>query len=335
MSRRKHVTTAGGVVRVMACYPGGGLQCGGEELLGTEPTNGISVWIDLEGTETRFEKQLRKWGFHPLAIEDTFTVQHQPRVEEYAGTIFAIVRGLDFNVEWDRAWDDVATLKLAAFISPGRLITIHRAPMRSIDAVRKRVEESGNAPPGGALQIFWTVCDELMDLYFPVVDQIADEIEKLEEHVVEEPRHEHLERVLAMRRQLATLRRTMLPHRQVFQHLANSRGNGIDDTAALNFRDTLDNVLRLTDAIDQQRDLLTNVKDTYLSVLSQRTNDVMRVLTVFSAIILPLSLIAGIYGMNFDNMPELHSHWGYFGVLTSMIARAAGMLLWFRRKGWL
>ena len=141
--------------------------------------------------------------------------------------------------------------------------------------------------------------------------------------------------MLAIRRQLATLRRTMLPHRQVFQHLANSRGNGIDDTAALNFRDTLDNVLRLTDAIDQQRDLLTNVKDTYLSVVAQRTNDVMRVLTVFSAIVLPLSLIAGIYGMNFQHMPELAKPWGYPFVLGSMVALAAGMLLWFRRKGWI
>jgi magnesium transporter len=335
VSPRKHVATSGGVIRVMVCEAGGGLRTGGEELLETAPRDGISVWIDLEGAEPRFEKMLRKWGCHPLAIEDTFTVQHQPRVEEYAGTVFAIVRGLDFNVAWERDWDDVATLKLAAFVSHGRLVTVHRGPLRSLETVRRRVTEVGQAPPGGVLQVFWSVCDEMMDLYFPVVDRIAEEIEKLEEEVVEQPRHEHLERVLALRRQLATLRRTMLPHRQVFQHLANSRGNGIDDTAALNFRDTLDNVLRLTDAIDQQRDLLTNVKDTYLSVVAQRTNDVMRVLTVFSAIILPLSLIAGVYGMNFENMPELHSRWGYFVVLVSMVSLASGMLLWFRRKGWL
>jgi magnesium transporter len=121
----------------------------------------------------------------------------------------------------------------------------------------------------------------------------------------------------------------------VFNHLANSRSGYFDDTAALNFRDTLDNVLRLADAIDQQRDLLVNVKDTYLSVLSQRTNETMRVLTVFSAIVLPLSLVAGIYGMNFDNMPELHSRWGYFTVLAVMVALAGGMIAWFRRRGWL
>ena len=138
-----------------------------------------------------------------------------------------------------------------------------------------------------------------------------------------------------MRRQLATLRRTMLPHRQVFSHLASSRGGVIDDTAGLNFRDTLDNVLRLLDAIDQQQDLLSNVKDTYLSVVAQKTNDIMRVLTIFSAIVLPLSLVAGIYGMNFEHMPELREPWGYPVVLGGMAALAIGMLLWFRRKGWL
>ncbi len=127
----------------------------------------------------------------------------------------------------------------------------------------------------------------------------------------------------------------MLPHRQVFSHLAGSRFEAIDETAALNFRDTQDNVLRLADAIEQQRDLLTNVKDTYLSVVAQKTNDIMRVLTVFSAIVLPLSLVAGIYGMNFQHMPELEQAWGYPAVLIGMAALAAGLLLWFRKKGWI
>jgi magnesium transporter len=130
----------------------------------------------------------------------------------------------------------------------------------------------------------------------------------------------------------------MLPHRQVFSHLANS-GSGqvpqIDAQAALYFRDIYDNVFRLADAIDLQRDALANSKDTYLSVVSQRTNDIMKVLTLFSAILLPLTFIAGVYGMNFDNMPELHSRYGYFATLTTMIVVAVGLLTWFRRKRWL
>jgi magnesium transporter len=313
----------------------GGVRCGGEELLAAEPPADGAIWVDLEGSDPRFEGLLAGWGFHPLAIEDTFTLHHQPKIEEYGDTVFLIARGIDFNQQRDPIWDDVPTLKLAAFLSGRRLVTVHRAPMRSVEEVRSRVEQHGKQLPGGAAPLLWSICDEMMDLYFPLVDQIGEEVEKLEAKVVEEPEKEQLELLLVMRRQLSTLRRTMLPHRQVFQHLASSRGETLGETGALNFRDTLDNVLRLIDAIDQQRDLLTNVKDTYLSVVAQRTNDIMRVLTIFSAIVLPLSLIAGVYGMNFEWMPELRERWGYPATLATMAAVAAGMLLWFRRKRWL
>jgi magnesium transporter len=322
------------VIRVVVFDPEGGVRYGGEELVFAPLPEGAGLWIDLEGPDKRFEGWLRDWGFHPLAIEDTFTLQHQPKVEEYGDTMFVIVRGLDFNVERG-ADDEVRTLKLAAFLSQRRLVTMHRAPMRSLETVRERLEASQRSFPGGPVQVLWSIYDEMMDHYFPVVDELAVEIERLEERVVESPEHEQLESVLALRRKISSLRRIMLPHRQVFGHLANSRFEAIDATAALNFRDTQDNVLRLADALEQQRDLLTNVKDTYLSVVAQRTNEIMRVLTVFSAIVLPLSLVAGIYGMNFRRMPELEWPWGYPLVLLGMVALAAGLLLWFRRKRWI
>ena len=323
------------MIRVTRFERDGRLQCGAEELLGEEDSGGSSTWIDLEGLDPRFEAMLRDWGFHPLAIEDVFTQQHQPKVEEYDDTLFMIVRGLDFNVMEDHEADEIVTLKLAAFLSRRRLVTSHRAPLRGVSAVYDRLGESKRAYPGGVTQVLWTICDEMMDLYFPLIDSIGGEIEELEERVMASPSQDHLHRLLLLRRKLSILRRTMLPHRQVFSHLAGSRFEAIDETAALNFRDTQDNVLRLADAIEQQRDLLSNVKDTYLSVVAQRTNEIMRVLTVFSAIVLPLSLIAGIYGMNFEHMPELRQAWGYPAVLGSMTALACGMLLWFKKKGWL
>jgi magnesium transporter len=127
----------------------------------------------------------------------------------------------------------------------------------------------------------------------------------------------------------------MLPHRQIFNHLANAQTPFVDAGTALFFRDIYDNVFRLADAVDQQRDQLANVKDTYLSVISQRTNEVMKVLTLFSAILLPLTFLAGIYGMNFEHMPELGSRFGYFAVLGVMVVVAGSLLAWFRHKGWL
>jgi magnesium transporter len=321
------------VIRVVVFEPDGGLRTGGEELLAAPRDEAAAVWIDLQGLEKRHEKLLVDWGFHPLAIEDTFTLHHQPKVEEYADTLFIIVRGIDFNVADPER--ELRTLKLAAFLSKRRLVTAHRAPMRSVAAVRERLTAGNRSVPGAHVQVLWSIYDELMDHYFPVVEDVGEEIEQLEEQVVAQPEQRHLERVLSLRRKLATLRRNMLPHRQVFGHLAGSRFEAIDSTAALNFRDTQDNVLRLADAIEQQRDLLSNVKDTYLSVVAQKTNDVMRVLTVFSAIVLPLSLLAGIYGMNFAHMPELGWRWGYPVLLATMAGLAGGLLAWFRRKKWL
>ncbi len=323
------------MIRVTQFLADGTAHCGGDELLTSdEPTEG-AVWIDLEGPDPRFEPFLGACGFHPLAIEDTFTLQHQPKVEEYDDTIFIIVRGLDFNVDHPVQDGEVKTMKLAAFLSKRRLVTAHRAPLKSVKIVRERISETSRAFSGGASQILWSICDEMMDLYVPVVDEVGGEIDQLESSVLVDPRREHLERILELRRRLGTLRRSMLPHRQVFGHLAGSRSGPIDDTGGLNFRDTQDNVLRLGDAIEQQRDMLNNLRDTYLSVVAQRTNDIMRVLTVFSAIILPLSLVAGIYGMNFQAMPELSQPWGYPMALGIMAVIAVGLLGWFRRKKWI
>lgn len=321
------------MIRVMIFGADGIARCGGAELVAEALDPAIAGWIDMEGEPEFAEKLLREQGFHPLAIEDTFTLYHQPRVEEYGDHLFVIVRGIDFNS--DQAVGELQTLKLAAFLRTNLLITIHRAGLRSVRAVRARVEESGRAMHGGVVQVLWSICDEMIDLYFPIVDEIGVQMEKLEQEVLDDAEREDLQTILDMRRKLGVLRRTMLPHRAVFSHLANSRDALFDATASLNFRDTLENVLRLTDAIDQQRDQLSNVKDTYLSVVSQRTNEIMKVLTLFSAIMLPLTFIAGVYGMNFENMPELQSRYGYFAVLAVMIVVAIGMVTWFRRRNWL
>jgi magnesium transporter len=321
------------MIRVVIFDAEGSVRCGGAELVPEALDPAIAGWIDMEAEPEAAEKLLREQNFHPLAIEDTFTLQHQPRVEEYGDHLFVIVRGIDFNS--DLADGELQTLKLAAFLRPNLLLTVHRAALRSVQVVRNRVEESGRAMHGGVVQLLWSICDEMIDLYFPIVDEIGMQMEALEQEVLNDAEREDLQTILDMRRKLGVLRRTMLPHRAVFSHLANSRDPLFDATASLNFRDTLENVLRLTDAVDQQRDQLSNVKDTYLSVISQRTNEIMKVLTLFSAIMLPLTFIAGVYGMNFEYIPELSSHYGYFAVLGAMVVVAAGMVVWFRRRRWL
>lgn len=316
------------MIRVAVFKPDGTVEFGGSELADRPTPEGGAVWIDMEGRSHDYEQRLLGMGFHPLAVEDVFTLQHQPKIEEYRDHLFLIVRGLDFNR------DRLETLKLAAFAQPGLLITYHRAPMRSVAAVRKRLEETERGS-SDMVHLLYQICDEMVDLYFPVLEEIGQEIEEIEDAVFEGPDQEQLERIQSLRRRLAIVRRAMLPHRQVFNRLASRQVQGITEAEALYFRDVYDNVFRLSESTDHLREQLSSARDTYLSAVSQRTNDVMKVLTLFSAVLLPLTFIAGLYGMNFQHMPELQSRYGYYVVLGIMAVLAAGMLTWFRRKGWL
>ena len=312
----------------MLFQPDGGVEVGGAELAEQPVPAGGAVWIDFEGKSRDYERRLLAMGFHPLSVEDVFTLQHQPKLEEYDEYLFVIIRGIDFNRQ------RLETLKLAAFVQPGRLVTCHRAPLRSVAAVRRKLEEARQGK-GDVVHLFYQVCDELIDYYFPVLEEIGREIEEIEDEIFESPDQAQLERIQSLRRRLATLRRVMLPHRTIFNRLASRQAPFIDEVEAVYFRDVYDNVFRLADATDHLREQLSSAKDTYLSTVSQRTNDVMKVLTVFSAILLPLTFIAGVYGMNFQHMPELESRYGYFLVLGGMAALAIGMLGWFRHKDWL
>lgn len=316
------------IVNTTRFIPGGAVDCGGAEMIGQPlPADGW-LWIDIEGEGPEVEALLQGFGFHQLAVEDAVTPQHHPKVEEFDDFLFVIARGIDFSAE------ELDTLKLAAFVQERQLVTYHRAPMRSVAEWRSRLDATDRSPIGGPVRLLHGLCDQVVDYYFPVVEQISDELEHLEAEIFVEARQEQLQAILALRRRLSVLRRVMLPHRSVFNHLANAQTAFVDDATALYFRDVYDNVLRLVDATDQQRDQIGGAKDTYLSVISQKTNEVMKVLTMFSAILLPLTFIAGIYGMNFDNMPELHTRRGYFVVLSVMAAVAVGLFLWFRRRGW-
>jgi len=301
---------------------------GGEELLDAQIPEGGALWVDMEGRTSAFESWLRNQGFHPLAIEDVFTLQHQPKIEEYGDDLFVIVRGINFNRE------KLETLKLAAFLRPNLLVTCHRAPMRSIATVWQRVAESGEGRIS-VVHLFYRICDEMVDLYFPVVESIGHEIEELEELIFDNPEQEQWEKLRGLSRRLAAVRRVMMPHRQVFNHLASQQTRLIDAQESIYFRDIYDNVFRLGDVAEHQRDQLIGAKDTYLSMVAQRTNEVMKVLTLFSAMLLPLTFIAGLYGMNFDYIPETGWRYGYFIVLGLMAMLASGMLWWFRRRGWL
>lgn len=230
--------------------------------------DGSLIWIDIEGQSEENRALVGGMGFHPLAVDDTFTLAHQPKLEEYEDFLFVIVRGIDADLSQSR----LITLKLVAFLTAGRLVTFHRAPLHSVSAIYTKLSETGRAPRGGLVHLLYMIYEEMIGYYLPRIEENNDALENLEAQIFVRPREDHLASILRLRRQLSALRQVMVPHRQIFIHLSTGSSDLIDAQEALYFRDIYDEVIRLSEAIDLQREQLSSARDTYLSVISQRTN---------------------------------------------------------------
>jgi magnesium transporter len=292
-----------------------------------------TLWIDLEAP-TADELRLLEdpFAFHPLAIEDCLTPEHQPKIEDFGPYLFLIFRGIDLNPDVE----GFQTIKLAAFLGPNYLITYHRAPMRSIAAVREKYahDETGQLFRG-VDYLLYEILDHLIEFYFPVLEKIEDEIEAVEDRIFSRDDEETLETILGLKRRVLEIKRALTPHRELFGRIARNEFEEITPQTVVFYRDLYDSTYRLSEVADSYRDLLSGTLDAHISMISHRLNEVMKVLTMISTILLPLSFIAGVYGMNFDIMPELHWKYGYFVVWGIMIAVAGGLLLFFRRRGWI
>jgi magnesium transporter len=291
------------------------------------------VWVDLEApTSDELRLLDDPFHFHPLAIEDCLTPEHQPKIEDFGPYIFLISRGINFNVPSEHC----ETTKLAAFLGPNYLVTYHGTPLRSVTFVIDKVTKNPRPVTlRGVDYLLYEILDQLVEYYFPVLQQIEKEIDGIEDELFGDAGPQTLDRILTAKRRVLEIKRALAPHREVFGRIARNEFEEITPSTTPFFRDLYDSTYRLTESADSYRDLLSGSLEAYLSVVSQRLNEVMKVLTIFSTIMLPLTFVVGIYGMNFDNMPELHTRFGYFIVWGVMITIAMGMLLFFHRKRWL
>jgi len=300
-----------------------------------DPSREGFAWIDFEAPTDRELRALTEpFGFHPLAIDDCLTPEHQPKVESFGSHLFLIARGIDFNPPVE----GFQTIKLAAFLGPGYLVTYHRRPMRSVDTILDRfrtVPGEATAPPGPT-RLLVQILDQMIEYYFPVLEAVEEELDELEEAIfLGEGGTETLDRLLQARRKVVEVRRTISPHREAFARIARGEFPQVEEVNLVFWRDLFDSVHRLTEEADTYRDLLGSTLDAHLSMTSHRLNEVMKVLTIFATIMLPLTFIVGVYGMNFDYIPELHWRYGYFAVWAVMIGVVAGLLRFFRRRGWI
>ncbi|MFZ0491995.1 MAG: magnesium/cobalt transporter CorA [Acidimicrobiia bacterium] len=287
------------------------------------------TWVDVHLEDEREVKDLAlRFGWSDLAVEDAVVDVHYPRVDFLDGYLFVVLHGLDEDE------GRIETSELDAFLGPDYLVTVHRRPSPSIDWLADAMEANA-AYAIGAPDLFLAVLAETIGRrYLPLLDSVDDRIEELESAAIE-GRPGVLGDVQALRRDIIVLRRVAGPQREVLLSLGRPVTPVVSKDAQLRFDSAYDHAYRFVEDLDTARSLLASVLDTYRSTVAERTNEAMKVLTVYTAILLPLTLIAGIYGMNFLRMPELHWRWGYFGVLALMMVIAVGQWIYFVRRGFI
>ncbi|HEY8204884.1 MAG TPA: magnesium/cobalt transporter CorA [Pyrinomonadaceae bacterium] len=292
------------------------------------------IWLDMEApTEADEQILLNVFHFHPLTVEDCREPRNYPKVEEFPGYLYFIVHG----VRADTSPDHFNTIELDGFLGSNYVITYHHDPFRSINNVKKLLSTSPVICQRGPAFLLHQILDQIVDYYAPVLDDFDERIAKLEDDIftLSRPNQAILEEIMDLKRGVLRLRRITGRQREVI--LRTSRGEFalIPPQLLPFYRDIYDHIMRVTDMAESYRDLLSGALDAYMSVVGNRMNEIMKVLTIFSAVMLPLTFIAGVYGMNFDYIPELHKAYGYFAVWGIMITVAVVMLSLFWRAGWI
>ncbi len=288
------------------------------------PTAHGALWLDLaQPTEEDLSWLERTFHFHPLAIEDCRHFNQRAKVEAYDGYLF-----LSFTTSL-RSNGDMQAREMEAFLGPDYLVTVHREPLDMLDDVRARM-----TPDTHADFILYLIADHMADHYFPLLDEIEDEIDSLEDQILENATQETLHRIFTLKQHLVFMRKITAPMRDVMNALASTRYGLIDQQTALYFRDVFDHLARIYDLVETSRDLLGNALDTYLSTVSNRLNEVMKRLTLIATIFMPISFLAGLGGINFKQMP-FDDPTAFVIFVSALVLVPLAMMMWFWRSRWM
>lgn len=297
-------------------------------------------WVDVRGLGS--EDILRRIGqvfhLHPLALEDVVNVPQRPKVEEYTEQVVIIARMVIANQESEGFSSEQVSLVLGK----NYLLTIQEEPKRDcFNRVRERIcQNKGAIRKHGADYLAYTLIDAIIDGFFPVLERYGELIEELEDEVVDKPTRQTLERIHGVKRELLSLRRAIWPQRDAINTLIRDGSEMISPDVQIYLRDCYDHAVQILDMVETYRELASSLMDIYLSSVSNRMNEIMKVLTIISTIFIPLTFIVGVYGMNFNtekspyNMPELSWYWGYPLCWLVMLTIALSLLAYFWKRGW-
>ena len=292
------------------------------------------TWLNIDGVhQPEIIEQIGKsFGVHPLVLEDIANTGQRPKMEDFDDYIFVVLRMLRF----DEKENQTKTEQISMVLGPDFVVSFQEKEGDVFDIIRERLRSNkGRIRKMGADYLAYSLIDAIVDNYFMILEKLGEAIEEIEDKLVTDPRSETLQVIHNLKRETVFLRKSVWPLREVISRLERSESPLINKSTFVYLRDVYDHTIQVMDSVETFRDMLSGMLDIYLSSVSNRMNEVMKVLTVIATIFIPLTFIAGIYGMNFKFMPELGQPWGYPAVLILMLTIAVVMLIYFRRKKWL
>jgi len=291
-------------------------------------------WINVDGLHDveLIERTGGQFGWHPLVLEDIVSVGQRPKMEAYDGYVYIVLPMLS----WDAEHAQVAEEQLSMILGERYVFTFQERYGDVFEGVRERLRNArGRIRSRGADYLAYALMDAAVDHYFSVLEGVGDVTEQLEAEVLMDPSQRTMRRLHTLKRELISVRRAVWPLREMLSQLLRSEEEYFRKETLVFARDVYDHTVQVVETVEALRDVVSGAVDLYLSTVSYRTNEVMKVLTIMASIFIPLTFLAGVYGMNFEYMPELHFRWAYPTLLIIMAVLAGAMLVYFKRKGWL
>ena len=307
-------------------------DCVAADISELREVEGNIIWADVsDPTSADFEELAEEFGFHHLSIEDCQNAHQRPKVEEYTGYYFIVL----YEAELAGPNDRLELRELNIFLGKNYLVTVHSRPIRAIATASRLWHEWTDRADQGAGLLSYLLIDAIVDDYLPLLDLISERMDDLEDSIFGEFRAEAIREIFSIKKKLLYLRRSITPLRDVFNMLLRREQPIFPRETHVYFQDVFDHLIRVADTIDTLRDMLSSTMDAYLSVSGNRMNQVMKRLTSISTILMSVTLIAGIYGMNFVLMPELRWRFGYVFALLSMVVVGLALYVYLKKVKWI
>ena len=292
------------------------------------------TWINIDGLHEVeiIEKLGSHFGLHPLLLEDILNTDQRPKMEDYGDYIFVVLKMLYSGENKD----EIEAEQVSLILGSNFVISLQEREGDIFDPVRDRIRKSkGRIRKTGSDYLAYALLDAIVDNYFLILENVGEKIEETEEQLATNPNPETLQLIHALKKEMIFLRKSIWPLREMVSGLERCESSLIHESTGAYLRDVYDHTIQIIDTVESYRDMISGMLDIYLSSISNKMNEVMKVLTIFASIFIPLTFVAGLYGMNFEFMPELKWHWGYFALLGFMAVIGISLVFYFRRKKWL